>query len=430
MVLKESLPKSGSIVIVGGGIFGLGTALELKKRGYEKVTILDRYNIPVPDGSSVDISRVIRVEYASELYATMAREALRGWNSEYKDHFHPSGFVMMADKTVDASYVAKSKSMSERLGDNSGEITDARQLRTRYPNFPATTEGFNAYVNPRGGWADAQASVRQLSEECSLQGVNFITGPRGTVKSLQIQNKRVTGVYVAEGELISADQVILATGAWSNQLVPISHASSASGQSVGFIQLSPEEATSLQGMPVIIDFTSGVFVFPPYPGKNLLKVAHHGYGFATRMSVDDGKRLVSSPKLIGNNAEAGYLPEDAEEQLRAGLRLLVPKFASHPWQKKRMCWYSDTPEGDFIADHHPQLDGLFIATGGAGHAFKFLPVLGKYITDCFEGKASTELRNKWRLRLPQDSEVEPKRGDGSRGGRPWRVLRKEEQAKL
>ncbi|KAM0489960.1 hypothetical protein ACHAP8_012064 [Fusarium lateritium] len=306
MVLKESLPKSGSIVIVGGGIFGLGTALELKKRGYENVTILDRYNIPVPDGSSVDISRVIRVEYASELYATMAREALRGWNSEYKDHFHPSGFVMMADKTVDASYVAKSKSMSERLGDNSGEITDAKQLRTRYPNFPATTEGFNAYVNPRGGWADAQASVRQLSEECSLQGVNFITGPRGTVKSLQIQNKRVRGVYVAEGELISADQVILATGAWSNQIVPISHASSASGQSVGFIQLSPEEAASLQGMPVIIDFTSGVFVFPPYPGKNLLKVAHHGYGFATRMSVDDGKRLVSSPKLIGNNAEAGY----------------------------------------------------------------------------------------------------------------------------
>ncbi|UPL01017.1 hypothetical protein LCI18_011951 [Fusarium solani-melongenae] len=420
MASKKAFAKSDSVLIVGGGIFGLGTALELKKRGYERVTVLDR----------VDISRVIRVEYASELYARMAREALKEWNSTYKKHFYPSGFVMMADKSADASYVAKSKSMSEKLGDDSGEITDAARLRTRYPNFPATTEGFNAYVNPQGGWADAEASVRQLSEECSRQGVNFVTGPRGRVTSLQVRNNQVIGVSVAEGEPILADQVILATGAWSNQLLPISHASSASGQSVGFIQLSSEEAESLRGMPVIIDFTSGVFVFPPYPGKNILKVAHHGYGYATRTPVDSGKRVISSPKLIGNNADAGYLPGDADEQLRAGLRLLAPRFAGHPWLKKRMCWYSDTPEGDFIADYHPQLDGLFIATGGAGHAFKFLPVLGRYIADCFEGKASDELRHKWRLRLPRKQEVEAKPGDGSRGGRPWRVLRKEEQAKL
>ena len=139
MASKSTLNKSGSVIIVGGGIFGLSTALELKKRGYEKITILDRYNIPVPDGSSVDISRVIRVEYASELYATMAREALKEWNSTYKEHFYPSGFVMMADKSVDASYLAKSKSMSEKLGDKSGEITDAPRLRGRYPNFPAVT---------------------------------------------------------------------------------------------------------------------------------------------------------------------------------------------------------------------------------------------------------------------------------------------------
>ncbi|KAM0426094.1 hypothetical protein ACHAPT_008725 [Fusarium lateritium] len=422
--------KTDSILIVGAGIFGLGTALELKKRGYENVTVIDRYNVPVPDGSSVDISRIIRVEYADEIYAKLAREALSEWNTTYKDHFYPSGFVLMADKSADATYVMKSKITSDKLGDSSGEIVGADSLKSQYPNFPSNNENLTAYVNPKGGWADAQAAVRQLAQECSQRGVNFITGPRGRVTSLRIRNKRIVGVNVAEGEPHFATQVILATGAWSGQLLPIAHASSASGQSVGFVELTPQEAESLRGMPVIMNFSTGVFVFPPYPGNNLLKVAHHGFGVGTQVSVDNGKRIVSSPKLAGNNADAGYLPDDADEHLRAGLAQLVPRFGSRPWLRRRMCWYSDTPNGDFIADHHPEIDGLFVATGGSGHAFKFLPVLGKYITDCFEGKASEQLQRKWRLRLPDGQENVIKKGDGSRGGKPWRMLRVEEQAKL
>ncbi|KAM5345811.1 hypothetical protein ACJ41O_011672 [Fusarium nematophilum] len=358
--------KSDPILIVGAGVFGLGTALELKKRGYENVTVIDRYHIPVPDGSSVDISRIVRVEYADEVYAKMAREALAEWNLTYKDHFYPAGFVMMADKTANATYVMKSKAMSEKLGDYSGEITQADQLPSMFPSFPSSTAGLTAYVNPKDGWADAEASIRQLAQECSRRGVSFITGPRGRATSLRMRNKRVVGVNVAEGEPIFAAQVILCTGAWSDNLLPISHASSASGQSVGFVQLTSEEAESLRGMPVIMNFSTGVFVFPPYPGSNLLKVAHHGFGVATQVSVDDGKRIISTPKLAGNNADAGYLPDDADEHLRAGLAQLVPQFGSRPWLKRRMCWYSDTPGGDFIVDHHPEVDGLFVATGGSG----------------------------------------------------------------
>lgn len=60
------------------------------------------------------------------------------------------------------------------------------------------------------------------------------------------------------------------------------------------------------------------------------------------------------------------MPEDAQEGLRDGLRDLVPEFAERPWSRLRLCWYSDTPEGDFIVDKHPQIPGLFIATGGSG----------------------------------------------------------------
>ncbi|CAG8935542.1 unnamed protein product [Penicillium salamii] len=426
--------KNDSIIIIGAGIFGLSTAMELTQRGYTNITVLDRYQAPVPDGSSVDISRIIRVEYGDELYARMAREALVEWNSRYKDHFYPSGFAMLAEKTGNMAYFNKTQEMNDKFGDTKAELTDAAGLKRRYKNFPANLEGVAAYINPEDGWADAEAAISQLAQECSQAGVSFLTGPRGRVTSLRIRNGKVIGVHVAQGEPVLASQVIMSTGAWSNRLLPMGHASTASGQSVGFVELSDEEARSLEGMPVIQNWSTGLFVFPPYPSnhsrKALLKVVRHGFGFATSVSVNEENRVVSSPMLNRNNAASGWLPEDGADGLRDGLRQLVPQFADRPWFTRRMCWYSDTPEGDFIIDRHPQLDGLFLATGGAGHSFKFMPILGRYIADVYENKASPELRRKWRFRLPDVIQESPKTGDGSRGGPPLRTLRPDEQAKL
>ncbi|KAL4930248.1 FAD dependent oxidoreductase-domain-containing protein [Aspergillus undulatus] len=179
--------------------------------------------------------------------------------------------------------------------------------------------------------------------------------------------------------------------------------------------------------------TSGVFVFPPTPGTNILKLARHGYGFATEVKSEAMGRTVSGPRRDSSNAASGYVPDDADAALREGLRSYFPSVCDRPWMNRRLCWYTDTPSGDFIIDRHPQLDGLFVATGGAGHAFKFLPVLGKYIVDCFENTASTQLREKWRLKVPSGPSASGEvnmSGDGSRGGPPLRKLSVAEQSKL
>lgn len=61
--------------------------------------------------------------------------------------------------------------------------------------------------------------------------------------------------------------------------------------------------------------------------------------------------------------------------------------------------------------------------------FKFLPILGKYIADCFEGTAPESLRTKWRLN-PGSGQAMDMPGDGSRAGPPLRALKSQEQAKL
>lgn len=239
--------KDAPIVIVGAGVFGLSTALELRKRGYRRVTVVDRFLPPVPDGSSVDISRVIRVEYADPVYARMAREAYRGWNAQYSDHYHESGFVMLADRRGNA-WLDKAKEVAAGTGQVLTSYDDAKDVLRDYPSAKADFSGLQACINRKGGWADARGAIAQLASECSRLGVHFIAGSRGTATSLKLDGGRAVGVNVLEGPPVLGERIILATGAWTNRFVPIAHASSASGQPVGLIQLAEDEAERLRDM--------------------------------------------------------------------------------------------------------------------------------------------------------------------------------------
>ncbi|KAI2794446.1 L-pipecolate oxidase [Penicillium oxalicum] len=425
--------KQDPIIIVGAGVFGLSTALELNRRGYKDITVLDRYNPPAVDGSSVDISRIIRIDYADPVYCQMAYEAYQGWQGEYKDHYYESGFALLSE-TPDNDWITKSAATVRANGGTVEDLDDAKSLLKSFPNIQSKLDGMNGYLNRRGGWADAASSIQKLASQCSVAGVSIISGPRGSVSSLLKEGSRVVGVNLVNGSSIRAPHVILSTGAWTNRLLNVTHAATSSGQPVGFIQLTQEEARSLDNTPVMINMSTGVFVFPPTPGSNILKLARHGYGYANEVTLQSGgvTRTISSPKFDSSNAGTGYIPEDADEDLRKGLRQFFPKFADRPWMNRRLCWYTDTPKGDFIIDHHPDYQGLFVATGGAGHGFKFLPVLGRYVADCFENKASAELREKWRLQpAPRETPADKAmKGDGSRAGPPLRKLTPGERAKL
>lgn len=77
------------------------------------------------------------------------------------------------------------------------------------------------------------------------------------------------------------------------------------------------------------------------------------------------------------------------------------------------------PDGDFIVSYHPAYDGLFLATGGSGHAYKFFPVIGDKVADAMEGRLDPEFRQLWTWTevdaTPVDSD-DCFDGDGSRSG--------------
>lgn len=56
---------------------------------------------------------------------------------------------------------------------------------------------------------------------------------------------------------------------------------------------------------------------------------------------------------------------------------------------------ASTPTHDFLITPHPHSQGLYVATGGSFHGWKFLPVIGDYIADMMQGSLEAEFADRW-----------------------------------
>jgi len=453
----RSLPSS--ILIIGSGVFGLSTAWAFTRRpafDAASITVVDRSPdagvFPSRDAASVDTSRIIRGDYADPAYAALAAEALVEWRKQGPadlggaGRYTESGLVLVADeaapgpltKKTGMTYVRSSWANVVALArDAPGPQPRVRELPTPAAIRDAVgtggASGCWGYLNEGSGWADADASMRWLLARVQATGrVRFV---HGTAAALHHAEGRVAGAVLDDGGRLSADLTIVSAGAWSGSLVDLSGRAVATGQVLGYLRITEEEQARLAAMPVLLNMSTGLFVIPPRGGE--LKVARHAYGYlnpttslrplgTTASTVDGPGPTVSVPLTAATQADL-TIPDEGSEALRAALREMIPLPGLHdrPFSHTRLCWYTDTPTGDFLVDHHPSFEGLFVATGGSGHAFKFLPVLGDKIVDCVEGKCPPQFRDKWAWG-PEDRQTPSWDAvvteDGTRGGGESRLL--------
>lgn len=124
---------------------------------------------------------------------------------------------------------------------------------------------------------------------------------------------------------------------------------------------------------------TGFYVFPPTP-ENIIKCAIHDKGYtyqaheANPNSVNDeasAKTGVSVPRtVLTPGGEGGFIPLEMLKRLRQHLCEVYPELGKRDFIATRLCWYLDTPDGDWLIDWHPKKENLLFATAGCGHAFK------------------------------------------------------------
>jgi sarcosine oxidase / L-pipecolate oxidase len=359
------------------------------------VTIVDRGPIPHPDAASTDITKAIRMEYGADaLYTELMERALPLWreaNDRYRQPlFHETGFALLASRPLEpGDFEHDSLALLSARG-HSVERLDAAAIGRRFPCF-RPGRFVDGTFNPRGGWADSAAVIEALCQDARRRGVAFV---EATVAPAA--RGPATGVELASGDRIAADVVVVAAGTWSARLLPeldgVLH--SVAQPVVHFAPTAPERFMSPRLATWGADIgRTGFYGFPATPA-GIVKLANHGPG---------------APCDPDTPREDGA---DHLSRFRELVCDILPELASAPCVKQRVCLYSDTPDGDFWIDHHPDRPGLVVATGGSGHGFKFGPVIGEIVADVVERKSNPHAeRFRWRVARGSHSDAARYQGD-------------------
>lgn len=204
---------SSSILILGGGCFGLTAAIELRARGWE-VTLIDQGKIPHPDAASTDISKVVRMDYGADAQFTVMGEASiagwRDWNLKWGESlYHEDGLLVMSPGPMQAGTF---EGDSHALLTARGHVlrrTSAAQLQGNHPAWDANCF-CDGYLNPIGGWVESGRVVARLAAEVRAMGVVIVENvpaPRPT-----FEGSRCTGIESVDGSRWRAEFSLLAAG--------------------------------------------------------------------------------------------------------------------------------------------------------------------------------------------------------------------------
>lgn len=456
------------VVIVGSGIFGLSTAWWMLKKGGYQVTILDKSEvIPAPDAASTDMNKIIRSgDYADAEIAALNVDAVKMWEQpEWKGTYHESGVLMLGVKgTPSSDYAESSYQNVKRLGIPAQKLTTTEEIQACYPSnlrpVPAKSniisdlahqvasivkpqaqlgafENLEGYVNPHSGWAEASRACEVVIDQVKALGGKFLTGAEVTGMVFEENDntsagKRVVkGVKLASGKEIMGDLIVLAAGAWTPCLFAQPGMGGlpgvvSTGQTVAKIQLTPKEVKQYQGVPVTLDLLTGFYTFPPNH-EGIMKLAIHGLGYVNTSNPSDPNSTnegaaqssgISCPRtVLTPGGHDGCIPREAVTELRRLLAEVYPQLAKEKdFCGTRLCWYTDTVNGDWIIDFHPEMDGVLLATAGSGHAFKFLPNIGREILAKVEGRLNPKLAHKWRFEDRSFAERDAATDSDIRGG--------------
>ncbi len=316
------------VIIIGGGINGCSTALQLARRGV-KVAVVEKDNIG--DGPTGRSSAIIRQHYSNELTARMAHYSL-GVFQDFEEQvggecgFRRTGFLALAaakDQLGLEANVALQRGVGIRT-----ELLSAEALHDIMPGIE-DADLIAAAWEEDSGYADPYLTVNAYAAAAKRAGARLYTNT--AVTGITRHGDRVTGVQTAAGDF-SAPVVVNCAGPWGARVarmagldIPVS----ACRVQVSFFRRPPgEEAVH----PVVVDFINASYFRSETGNLTLVGLVDPGRGQRHRQPrpVRRGRRYRLHPRQ--RRAPHPPLPgHGAQRQRRRLCRALRyhPRLARH-----------------------------------------------------------------------------------------------------
>ena len=402
------LPERTGIVVIGGGIIGVCTALFLAEKGHA-VVLCEKGRIGGEQSSrNWGWCRTMGRDEAEIPLAIESLKLWRGLNERTgrDTGFRTPGIMYLCETETD---VAAQEAWLEQARPYQ---VDSRLLRGAELEaaMPGATGMFIAGMHtPSDGRAEPMHAAPAIAEAARDHGAKIFT--HCAVRGIDLHNGRLVGVLTENGR-IRCDAAVLAGGAWSRLF--------AGNAGLDLPQLkvlgSVFRTLPLEGGPEITAAGS-VFAFR--------KRLDGGYSVARRNAntaeiTPDHFRLLSDffPRLINNRHEIRLrVGTRSWEELRTkrrwtmdeatpmeAVRVLDPKpkqgilaearavmaraFPVFAKMEVAQSWgglMDVTPDAVPVIDQVERIPGFFIATGFSGHGFGIGPGAGKLMADLVAG---------------------------------------------
>ena len=365
------MPDHYDVIVVGVGSMGAAACYHLAKRG-AKVLGIDSQPVPNTNSSYNGNTRVIRLTYQEHPdYVPLLRDAYKLWEEIEQETgsnlLHKTGVLYAG--FPDGEAISGVRLASETHNLPCSTLTHA-ELAEQFPQF-TLPEGMVGALEPEGGYLLSDRAVETYVQAAQRLGTELLTS-EPVIDWASDGN----GVNVrTAGSTHTAGKLILCAGAWSGGLLRLPDVPlTVTRQVLGWVQPRRPELFQRGDFPVWnIDPNgdgdlTGIYYGFPMSG-DALKLARHHPG--TPMT----------PDAITDET----FPAD-EEEILLPLRRYLPD-ALGQVRSIKVCRYTNSADGHFIVDRHPESERVHFACGFSGHGFKFASVMGKVLSElALDGK--------------------------------------------
>lgn len=360
MTLREPLPASARIVIIGGGVIGVSIAFHLAEAGTDDILLLEAHALG--SGSTCKAAGGVRAQFSDRVNIELGLRSLELFRS-FTDRpggqidLQEVGYLFLLDDEVTAAAFERTIALQNQLGVPSRLITPAEAALLA--PLISTTGLVAAAYSPTDGHCTPESVVLGYATAARKLGARLVT------------NTAVSGIITtgngfevrAGAQSIRAETIICAAGAWSAEI----------GSWVGTrLPVTPlrrqivvsEPIRDLPAvLPMTIDFSTSLYFHREGPGLLIgMSDPEETPGFRLSRSDDWLPRL--------SDAMSRRAPLLTEYGIASGWAGL----------------YEVTPDHNALIGEAAPAGRFLYATGFSGHGFLMAPAVGEVIRDLYLGR--------------------------------------------
>ena len=350
-------------IVLGTGGVGSAAAFHLARRG-ARVLGLDRFPGGHDRGSSHGQTRIIRQAYFEHAdYVPLLRRAYELWSEleclADEKLFHQVGLLQIGP--LEGYVIGGVLRAASQHGLAVDELTSA-QTQARFPGFRVPA-GMVGVFEPAAGYLRVEQCVLAHLAAAKQHGAELRTGV--TVQSWST-NEGSASVTTDQGNF-TADKLVITAGAWAPQLLAdLGIQMTVRRKHLHWFECSDPVYRGPQATTFFYELPHGLFYGFPALDELGVKVAEHSGGETATDPLTDPRPL--------EEQDLARVREFVGEQLPG-----VGGSAKHT--RHEVCFYTMSPDEQFIIDTHPRHTNVVFAAGLSGHGFKFTSVLGEVMAD-------------------------------------------------